>query len=49
MLRERGLPISYLGIGQNVPEDLERATAPALAAWVSGDGPQHRTGVACAR
>lgn len=37
LLRERGLPISYLGTGQNVPEDLERATAPALAAWVSGD------------
>lgn len=38
VLRERGLPISYLGIGQNVPEDLQRATAPNIAAWVSGEG-----------
>lgn len=38
VLRERDLPISYLGIGQNVPEDLQPATAPALAAWVSGEG-----------
>jgi flagellar biosynthesis protein FlhF len=37
VLRERKLLISYLGTGQNVPEDLERATAPALAAWVAGD------------
>lgn len=37
LLRERKLPVSYLGFGQNVPADLERATAPALAAWVSGD------------
>jgi flagellar biosynthesis protein FlhF len=38
VLRERQLPISYLCTGQNVPEDMERATAPAIAAWVSGDG-----------
>jgi flagellar biosynthesis protein FlhF len=38
ILREQQLPISYLGIGQNVPEDLHRATAAALAAWVSGEG-----------
>jgi flagellar biosynthesis protein FlhF len=37
LLRDRQLPISYLGTGQNVPEDLERATPPALAAWVAGD------------
>lgn len=37
VLRERQLPISYLGTGQNVPEDLQRATAPAIAAWVSGE------------
>jgi flagellar biosynthesis protein FlhF len=37
VLRDRKLPISYLGTGQSVPEDLERATAPALAAWVAGD------------
>jgi len=40
LLRERQLPISYLGTGQGVPEDLERATPPALAAWVAGDGRQ---------
>ena len=38
VLRERELPISYLGTGQCVPEDLERATATGLAAWVAGDG-----------
>jgi flagellar biosynthesis protein FlhF len=37
VLRERQLPISYLGTGQNVPDDLQRATAPAIAAWVSGE------------
>jgi len=40
LLRDRQLPISYLGTGQNVPEDLERATPPALAAWVAGDDRQ---------
>ena len=38
LLRERDLPISYLGIGQRVPEDLQRATAPLVAAWAAGDG-----------
>ncbi len=37
VLRERQIPISYLGTGQNVPEDLERATPPAIAAWLAGD------------
>jgi flagellar biosynthesis protein FlhF len=37
LLRERQLPVSYLGTGQNVPDDLERATGSSLAAWVSGD------------
>jgi flagellar biosynthesis protein FlhF len=37
VLREQQIPISYLGTGQTVPEDLERATPPALAAWVAGD------------
>jgi flagellar biosynthesis protein FlhF len=37
LVRDRNLPVSYLGTGQAVPEDLERATAPALAAWVAGD------------
>jgi flagellar biosynthesis protein FlhF len=37
VLHERQLPISYLGTGQRVPEDLQRATAPVIAAWVTGD------------
>jgi flagellar biosynthesis protein FlhF len=41
LLRERQLPISYLGTGQSIPEDLQRATAPALASWIAGDA---RTG-----
>lgn len=39
VLRERGLPVSYLGTGQHVPTDLERATPAALAAWIAGDAP----------
>jgi flagellar biosynthesis protein FlhF len=39
LLRERQMPVSYLGTGQNVPEDLERATPRTLAAWVAGDRP----------
>jgi flagellar biosynthesis protein FlhF len=37
VLREQQIPISYLGTGQSVPEDLERATSSSLAAWVAGD------------
>ena len=37
VLREQQIPISYLGTGQSVPEDLERATSAVLAAWVAGD------------
>jgi flagellar biosynthesis protein FlhF len=37
LLRERQLPISYLGTGQHVPDDLARATAPLLAAAVLGE------------
>jgi len=48
VLCDRGLPVSYLGTGQSVPEDLERATPPALAAWVSGEGLWKRGGLACA-
>jgi flagellar biosynthesis protein FlhF len=47
VLRDRGLPLSYLGTGQSVPEDLERATAPAIAAWVSGD-PRQGAALPCA-
>ncbi|MNC85077.1 flagellar biosynthesis regulator FlhF [compost metagenome] len=43
VLKERELVISFLGTGQRVPEDLERATAPALAAWVAGEGRQGAT------
>ena len=39
LLRAQNLPISYLGTGQRVPEDLERATGDLLAACVVGDGP----------
>jgi flagellar biosynthesis protein FlhF len=37
LLRDRQLPISYLGTGQRVPEDLNRATAQLLAASVLGE------------
>jgi len=37
VLRDRRLPISYFGTGQNVPSDLQRATAPALADWIMGE------------
>jgi len=37
VLRERQLPISYLGVGQRIPEDLCRATPGLLASSVVGD------------
>jgi len=37
LLRDRQLPISYLGTGQRVPEDLARATAQLLATSVLGE------------
>jgi flagellar biosynthesis protein FlhF len=37
-LRERQLPISYLAFGQQVPEDLLRATPAVLAGCMLGDG-----------
>jgi flagellar biosynthesis protein FlhF len=37
MLRDRGVPLSYLGTGQNVPADLQRATAPLVADWIMGE------------
>jgi flagellar biosynthesis protein FlhF len=37
LLRERRLPVSYLGTGQSVPDDLRRATAERLADSVLGD------------
>jgi flagellar biosynthesis protein FlhF len=47
VLRDRGLPLSYLGMGQNVPEDLERATPPMIAAWLSGEGMRTRGAASC--
>jgi flagellar biosynthesis protein FlhF len=41
LLRERQLPISYLGTGQNVPDDLSRATGQLLAASVLGETKPH--------
>jgi flagellar biosynthesis protein FlhF len=38
VFKERGLKVSFLGVGQRVPEDLERATAQRLAAHVLGHG-----------
>lgn len=37
LLRSRQLPVSYLGTGQRVPEDLDRATGATLAALVLGE------------
>jgi flagellar biosynthesis protein FlhF len=37
LLREHKVPLSYLGTGQNVPGDLQRATAPLVADWVMGE------------
>jgi flagellar biosynthesis protein FlhF len=37
VVRDSGLPLSYLGTGQGVPDDLQRATPAAIAAWVLGD------------
>jgi flagellar biosynthesis protein FlhF len=37
LLRERRLPISYLGLGQRVPEDLALATSELLAASILGE------------
>jgi len=36
VLQETGLPVSFVGTGQRVPEDLYRATPAALASWVLG-------------
>ncbi|MEW5981056.1 MAG: hypothetical protein AB1806_01640 [Acidobacteriota bacterium] len=38
-LRDVALPVSYLGTGQRVPEDLERASGSILAGLVLGDSP----------
>jgi flagellar biosynthesis protein FlhF len=33
---EDGLPLSYVTMGQRVPEDLAAANAPQLATWLLG-------------
>ena len=33
---ERKLPVSYLGVGQRVPDDLQPTTPAVLARWVAG-------------
>ena len=41
LIAERDLPLSYLGTGQRVPEDLERASGAALAGHILGpEGPE---------
>src|SRR5207244_1899501 len=37
VLATSGLPVSYLAHGQNVPDDLHRATPRRLTEWVLGD------------
>lgn len=39
VLRDQRLPVSYLGVGQRVPEDLDRATGHLLASLVLGESP----------
>jgi flagellar biosynthesis protein FlhF len=39
VVRDRGLPVSYLAFGQKVPDDLWRATPAVLAATLLGDAP----------
>ncbi len=38
IFQERGMKVSYIGTGQRVPDDLERATPERLAAHVLGHG-----------
>jgi flagellar biosynthesis protein FlhF len=40
VLRERGIPISYITTGQRVPDDLERATPDVLAGAILGELPE---------
>lgn len=40
LMRGRGLRLSYLGTGQRVPEDLVRATGPAVASRLLDSGPR---------
>ncbi len=36
VLKQRGLPVSFLGTGQRVPEHLEVASGATLAGWITG-------------
>jgi flagellar biosynthesis protein FlhF len=38
VVRERGLPVSFVAAGQQVPDDIERATPAWLAAALLGEG-----------
>jgi flagellar biosynthesis protein FlhF len=40
VVRDSGIPLSYLGTGQSVPDDLQRATPATIAAWVLGEESQ---------
>lgn len=37
VLRDRQVPVSYLGTGQRVPDDLQPCTPEAFADWIVGD------------
>ncbi|MGE0394407.1 MAG: hypothetical protein AB7I25_08395 [Vicinamibacterales bacterium] len=37
LIKERGLPVSFLAFGQRVPEHLEAASGRAIAGWVTGE------------
>ena len=37
VLTEYKVPVSYLAHGQNVPDDLQRATPAVLTDWVLGE------------
>lgn len=39
LLREQGIPVSYIGTGQRVPDDLECATPETLAGAILGELP----------
>ncbi len=39
LIRDRHLPVSYITAGQQIPEDLDRATAPLLASAVLAEAP----------
>jgi flagellar biosynthesis GTPase FlhF len=40
LVRDQGLSVSYLAMGQRVPEDLQRATPAALASMLLQESPE---------